>query len=307
MSMMARRVENGALRLGKVFRIDVFVHWSWAVVAIIEVETRKSAYEAQLFNVLEYLALFGCVFCHEVGHALACRSVGGTAERIMLWPLGGVAYVKPPVRPGALLWSIVAGPLVNVAFVVLLVPLVIASRVLHLSHDVSHFVLAMATINVVLFCFNVLPIYPLDGGQILQALLWFVVGRAKSLMVVSMIGFVVAVAVFVIALVNGSIWFSVMSLFAGLRAFAGMRQAKVLATIASAERRTGFSCPTCHSEPPVGAFWTCACKNAFDTFAAQGRCPACQRSFTHTTCTECHALAPHRQFYPYGMREEPLR
>ena len=68
-----------------------------------------------MLNVLEYLALFGIVLLHEFGHALACRQVGGTADRIMLWPLGGVAYVNPPSRPGATLWSLAAGPLVNVA------------------------------------------------------------------------------------------------------------------------------------------------------------------------------------------------
>src|SRR3712207_8436443 len=49
------------------------------------------------------------------------RSVGGTAEHIMLWPLGGVAFVRPPERPGAQLWSIAAGPLVNVALIPILV------------------------------------------------------------------------------------------------------------------------------------------------------------------------------------------
>src|SRR2546429_3733628 len=41
----------------------------------------------------------------------ACRQVGGQANQIILWPLGGVAYVSPPPRPGATLWSIAAGPL----------------------------------------------------------------------------------------------------------------------------------------------------------------------------------------------------
>ena len=66
------------------------------------------------WNVAEYLALFLIVTIHEFGHALACRQVGGQANQIVLWPLGGVAYVNPPQRPGATLWSIAAGPLVNV-------------------------------------------------------------------------------------------------------------------------------------------------------------------------------------------------
>ena len=72
-----------------------------------------------ILNVLEYISLFAIVLTHEFGHQFACRSVGGKTHDIILWPLGGVAYVSPPQRPGAQLWSIAAGPLVNV----LLLPL----------------------------------------------------------------------------------------------------------------------------------------------------------------------------------------
>src|SRR5438477_7968109 len=73
-----------------------------------------------VWGVLEYLSLFVIVLIHEFGHALACRQVGGVANRIVLWPLGGVAFVNPPRRPGAYLWSIAAGPLVNVALIPIL-------------------------------------------------------------------------------------------------------------------------------------------------------------------------------------------
>src|SRR5439155_2197999 len=89
------------------------VHWSWLVVAIFEIQMRANSYTSQAWNVAEYLALFGIVLLHEFGHALACRQVGGRANDIVLWPLGGIAFVSPPPRPGAVLWSIAAGPLVN--------------------------------------------------------------------------------------------------------------------------------------------------------------------------------------------------
>jgi hypothetical protein len=66
---------------------------------------------------------FLIVTLHEFGHALACRQVGGQANQIVLWPLGGVAYVDPPPRPGATLWSIAAGPLVNVVLLPILLGL----------------------------------------------------------------------------------------------------------------------------------------------------------------------------------------
>src|ERR1700733_78526 len=107
--------RQGSIRLFRFSGIDVFLHWSWFVVAAYEIQSRNGRYSSVTWNILEYLALFLIVTLHEFGHSLACRQVGGQANQIVLWPLGGVAYVDPPQRPGAILWSIAAGPLVNVA------------------------------------------------------------------------------------------------------------------------------------------------------------------------------------------------
>ena len=112
--------------LFRVRGIQVYLHWTWLVVAYFEIVTRVNKYQSMTWNVIEYLALFGIVLLHEFGHAFACRQVGGQANRIMLWPLGGVAFVQPPPRPGALLWSIAAGPLVNV----ILVPITVLAFVI---------------------------------------------------------------------------------------------------------------------------------------------------------------------------------
>src|SRR3954470_6909181 len=115
-------------RLFRLFGIDVFLHWSWIVVGALEIQYRRGQYSSVGWNVAEYLALFAIVLLHEFGHALACRQVGGRADRILLWPLGGVAFVDPPPRPGATLWSIAAGPLVNVALIPVLFALNAAAR-----------------------------------------------------------------------------------------------------------------------------------------------------------------------------------
>src|SRR5512138_1919450 len=120
--------QQGSLRLFQFRGIQVFLHWSWFLVALIEFNTRSRAYHSMLWNVLEYLTLFAIVLAHEFGHALACRQVGGSAERIVLWPLGGVAYVSPPQRPGATLWSLAAGPLVNLALAPVLLLLLVLAR-----------------------------------------------------------------------------------------------------------------------------------------------------------------------------------
>src|SRR6478736_644966 len=58
--------------------------------------------------------VFGSVLLHEFGHSLACRSVGGKADRIVLWPFGGLAECNPPLNPWASLWTTLCGPAVNI-------------------------------------------------------------------------------------------------------------------------------------------------------------------------------------------------
>jgi Zn-dependent protease len=181
--------NQGSIRLFRAVGINVFLHWTWFLVAAYELQQRKGFYTLPIWNVLEYLCLFVIVLLHEFGHALACRSVGGTAEQIVLWPLGGVAYVSPPQRPGAVLWSIAAGPLVNVALIPILKLIGISSRAPGWGavYPDAYKLLSMVwLINIVLLIFNLLPIFPLDGGQILRALLWFPLGRARSLQVTTM-------------------------------------------------------------------------------------------------------------------------
>jgi Zn-dependent protease len=166
-------IRRNAIRLFRFNGIDLSLHWSWFLVAAYEISDRQRAYSSITWNILEYLALFLIVMLHEFGHALACRQVGGIANQIVLWPLGGVAYVNPPQRPGATLWSIAAGPLVNVGLVPILKILGVLMRSQGLSQQMPNAFLLLRTvalINMGLVIFNMLPIYPLDGGQILRSL-----------------------------------------------------------------------------------------------------------------------------------------
>lgn len=276
--------------------VDVFLHWSWFVVALIELQSRKGLYSSPLFNVLEYLALFLIVLLHEFGHALACRQVGGTANQIVLWPLGGVAYVDPPPRPGATLWSIAAGPLVNVALIPTLLGLAMLGRSLGWAEtvpDVQAFLRMILTVNVYLLVFNILPIYPLDGGQILRALLWFVLGRARSLLVATILGFIGAGGIIVLALWWQSTWFGIMAAFMLMNCWSGLRHALALSRMEKLPRRHGFACPKCKTAPPVGDHWVCGkCGQPFDTFQNNATCPYCATQFAGTRCMDCGALSP---------------
>ena len=282
--------RQGSIRLFRFSGIDVFLHFSWFLVAAYEIEARKGRYSSITWNLLEYLALFVIVLTHEFGHALACRQVGGRANQIVLWPLGGVAYVDPPPRPGATLWSITAGPLVNVALIPILwiaVTVASSSGMASTSPDLYSLLVAIRSINTWLLIFNILPIYPLDGGQILRSLLWFVLGRARSLLVATVLGLIGVAGFIGLALWQQDVWLGAIAVFMLMNCWSGLQQARALLRLAKLPRRDGFVCPTCNTAPPVGEYWGCGkCGQPFDIFP-HGVCPHCSTPYPQAKCLDC--------------------
>ncbi|MFL6538775.1 MAG: M50 family metallopeptidase [Chthoniobacterales bacterium] len=218
---------GAGIRLFRFAGITVYLHFTWFLIAAYQVQQRIHSYTRPAWALWEYIGLFVMVLLHEFGHALACRSVGGYANRIVLWPLGGVAFVQPPRRPGAMLWSLAAGPLVNVALIpVFQVLVAIAAN--GESEDLYRLVATLRIINFALLIFNMLPVYPLDGGQILRSLLWYPFGEIRSLQIASVIGLIGGCLLGLIALSWLSLWTAVMAFFLVSRAVAGWQQAKLL-------------------------------------------------------------------------------
>jgi len=232
-------MANGSIKLFRFAGITVYLHWSWFLVAVFLIprfgREQFAGPDAMMWSTLLYVSLFAIVVLHEFGHALACKSVGGVAKQIVLWPLGGVAFVQPPQRPGAVLWSIVAGPLVNV----MLVPVTVMAYLLlrggvempAAGNNLQFFLFSLMVMNFGLLVFNMLPIYPLDGGQTLMAVLWFFTGRAVALQVVGAIGLIGAVLLLLLALLSGNILMIFIAGFVGLQAWAGLRAGTKLAMV----------------------------------------------------------------------------
>jgi Zn-dependent protease len=296
--------HKGSFRIFSFAGIGVFVHWSWFLVAIYSIQFRTQEYSSILWNAGEYLALFVIVLIHEFGHQLACRQVGGQTHDIVLWPLGGVAYVSPPQRPGAQLWSIAAGPLVNVVLTPILGALVWLSAQMGWTNafpDLHDWLKIILIINIGLLIFNLLPIYPLDGGQILRSLLWFIVGRANSLMIVAITGFVGVMALGALALWLQSIWTGIIAVFMLMSCWHGLNQARALARIARLPRRAGYACPSCLTAPPLGALWLCvSCGKRFDTFQTGAICPHCSAQYGVTQCLDCGTSRPSSEWLRPG-------
>jgi len=302
------RSTAGSIHLMRLWGIDVFLHWSWFLIAFVLISTRRPTapegadsgdavtYLFYFWRAVEYVALFGIVLMHEFGHALACRSVGGKADTIVLWPLGGIAFVSPPARPAALLWTIVAGPLVNL---VLLVPCGLCWYLLGPDAwpALREVLLALTIINLVLFVFNMMPVYPLDGGQIVHALLWFFLGRWRSLQIASAVGSFVGVSLFAfltaLVLLNqvevgAVLMLGLILLFILMQSLNAFRVASHYLAVELLPPRQDCACPHCLRAPPRGRHWLChECQTRFDTFETRGQCPGCGAWYLDTACPHC--------------------
>jgi Zn-dependent protease len=284
--------QTGSFRLFRVAGITVYLHWSWLLLAYFLIVLRPFGkdfnYQTAVRPLVECATIFGIVLLHEFGHALACRSVGGIAEYIVLWPLGGVAYVAPPPRPGPTLWSVAAGPLVNLLFLpVTLLALYVADGLRGEWLDLYRFVFIITIANLLQLFFNLLPIYPLDGGQILQAILWFFLGRGRSLLIVSGIGVLAGVGLIAYVLRayrdGDSFWW----------VLAGFHQARLLLDRMHLPRHADTACPSCGEAPLQGDYWLCdECGESFDMFACRSNCPHCNKNFAEVICPDCRWRHP---------------
>jgi Zn-dependent protease len=296
----------GSFHLFRIFGIDVYVHYAWFL-AVAYFVSQERGYSSLIWNVGECLSMFLIVLIHEFGHAFACRSVGGQANQITLWLFGGVAFVSPPQRPGAQLWSIAAGPLVNVVLLPILTGIwIVAGRAGwdETAPETYRLLYHVQAINILLLIFNMMPVYPLDGGQILRSLLWFMFGRAKSLLIATIIGFI-GVAGLIFGAVTlflkaqdaqsqrNAVWLGLMAVFILMNCWGGLRHALALARVAKLPRREGFACPTCKTAPPLGALWRCGkCGQPFDTFLSNATCPHCGTQYNATQCLDCGSSSP---------------
>lgn len=149
--------------------------------------------------------LFLIILLHEYGHCFAARAVGGEADDILMWPLGGLATAHPPRRPLPTFITIAAGPAVNLMICVTMAGMIwfLSGTIVSFNpfnplppaniayfSNVSLYLWWIFNVSYWLFLFNLLPIYPLDGGQMLQSILWPSIGYYKSMKASTWVGMV---------------------------------------------------------------------------------------------------------------------
>ena len=163
----------------KVFGIQLAVHASFVLLLLyagLEGWQDGGGWTGMLVSVIMVVAFFICVVLHELGHSLTARRYGIRVPRILLMPIGGMAeFERIPRQPSAELLITIAGPLVNFAIFLILWPLVGLPSGFPFHPDYEDSIRGLGQMllywNGLMGLFNLLPVFPMDGGRIFRALL----------------------------------------------------------------------------------------------------------------------------------------
>lgn len=166
-----------SINLFRVFGIQLAVHFSFLLLlAYFGWDGwRRGGGAGALWELLLVVLFFSCVVLHELGHSLTARRYGVQVPRILLMPIGGMAeFDRIPRRPRAELLITIAGPAVNFVIAAALLPVVwkdLWSDVAVPDYGHQRMLIELAIANAVMGTFNLLPVFPMDGGRIFRALL----------------------------------------------------------------------------------------------------------------------------------------
>ncbi len=187
-------------KIGRLWGIDVYMHLTFLLIigwVAFSYWFQFHKWSAVFDGVIFIIALFACVVLHEYGHALTARRFGVRTRDITLYPIGGVARLERiPEKPSEELWVAVAGPAVNVLISIVLAAYMglAGTRISLLSVSVTSgsFAERLLAANLLLFAFNLIPAFPMDGGRVLRALLGMAMDHLRATQIAATVGQAIA-------------------------------------------------------------------------------------------------------------------
>lgn len=212
-------------KLGTVAGIPINIHGTFWLLPLFVLLTAMPG-GSLVMRLAILFSVFGCVILHELGHAMMARLFGVGTRDITLYPIGGVASLdrmpRSPLAEGAIA---IAGPAVNLVIAAALLPLLLLA-----SGPIANVYLqSMIYVNIALIVFNMLPVFPMDGGRVLRAVLGAFVPYTRATQIAATVGQVLAVAMGVIGLfTDGMLIFIAMFAFFAARAELAMVQREAM-------------------------------------------------------------------------------
>jgi Zn-dependent protease len=243
---------KSSYRVASIDGFDIKVHITLLILLLLPVmelasyDTLEEGLASASYSLSFLLILFASVLLHELAHSVVARRNKIRVNEITLWPLGGISSIGMIKDAKKELKVSLAGPLTSIllgfALLILLVSSVGLEGLVRLLESgdflspggtVSMLLLA-AYINIVLGFFNLfLPIFPMDGGRVLRALLELFMDSVKATKMAVLIGQAFLAVFFFFAILVGSLWLILIGIFLFI---AGISELKLTELAARAEK-----------------------------------------------------------------------
>ncbi|MEQ1924071.1 MAG: site-2 protease family protein, partial [Pyrinomonadaceae bacterium] len=186
-------IMEAQIKLGRIFGIQIGRHYSWLIIAVL-ISLSLSSYFAGAhpdwsrgviwaMAVATAILFFVAIVLHELSHATVAKMRGLPVSSITLFALGGVAQLdKEPEDAKTEFWMAIAGPIASSVIGLVCLGLAWTLGWSPSSEPVTPLMAMLVWlgyINIVLAIFNTMPGYPMDGGRVLRAVIWWITGNAN--------------------------------------------------------------------------------------------------------------------------------
>jgi Zn-dependent protease len=247
---------KGIWCVARVAGVNLYVHWSFSLVILLVVGQgiwHKREWAGIMFILLALLLLFVCVVLHELGHVLMAVRLQVAVKNVVVLPVGGLAQIQSSMeKPWQELLISAAGPLVNLllTLTLALILLIVDARLLFgfftaprtvidaiflqttfWQSPVMGLMLFLFFANTVLFVFNLIPTFPMDGGRLLRATLAMFLPYVWATQLAIVLGQIFAIFLVLTALrlrSMGLLFIALFVLVAGLPLLMQQRRRRVL-------------------------------------------------------------------------------
>jgi Zn-dependent protease/predicted transcriptional regulator len=181
------------IKLGRIFGVEIGLHYSWFIIALLITFSLAGHFRAHnpewgdslgwALAVITALLFFASIVVHELSHAVVAKSRGLPVRSITLFALGGVAEIEREAPdPKTEFWMGIVGPITSLVIGVICLGIAVAlgwTPPEFPPRPLPAMLMWLGYINIMLAVFNMIPGFPLDGGRVLRAIVWWITGDAK--------------------------------------------------------------------------------------------------------------------------------
>ncbi len=182
------------IKLGRIFGIQIGLHYSWLIIAVLIALSLAAHFSMQhpdwgtgviwTMAVITAVLFFGAIVVHELSHALVAIKNDMPVKSITLFALGGVAQIEKESATAKIeFWMAIVGPITSAALGFLFLAIAMAmgwEAAVGPTTPLMAMMVWLGYINIALAVFNMIPGFPMDGGRVLRAALWWMTGNQRS-------------------------------------------------------------------------------------------------------------------------------